>query len=486
MLISSLFALLSLSLSLLLQFCLVHSENSAYAPSQIHLSQWYTPNSMAVMWNTLKPTPTSSVLYHRGRCFDVNQQGDFIVVNGGDYKYEEYEGVLHMAVIEGLQMDETYCYQVGDLHYGFSATRQFRTPSPNSATIAAYADTGTWGNIVEVLPQLALDDDISLVLHAGDLSYAKEDLVWDTWGEMVEPVASTHPYMIIPGNWDVKPFAINAFLNRYSMPLHTLRNLKLKEQVSTRLQRAPPQYFYSFDYGPVHIIMLSSYDPYNANSSQYEWLVKDLQQADEKRVSIPWIIAAFHSPMYSSSTGHMGSDLEFRKQIEHLLHKYRVDLTITGHDHGYERTFPVFDGEPLEKGLHRYTNPGTIHILAGTGGATADPWLELPTWSAVRESTWGYTKIKATLYPTTLHVTYLRANNTIGDDFFLLKQSEPVKTRSFDFNNLLLITVVFLLIIVVVFFVRKGVQKGGLLKQISPNPTQMRWMPERQFKTFGP
>jgi len=383
-------------------------------------------------------------------------------------------------------MGETYCYQVGDLHYGFSASREFRMASESEVSIAAYADAGTWGNIVEVLPQLAMDNETSLVLHAGDLSYAKEESVWDTWGEMVEPVASTHPYMIIPGNWDVKPFAINSFLNRYSMPLHTLRNLKVKEHVSTRLTRDPPQYYYSFDYGPVHIVMLSSYDPYNTSSAQYDWLAQDLQKANENRATIPWIITAFHSPMYSSSTGHGGSDLEFRKQIEHLLRKHKVDLTITGHDHGYERTFPVYDEEPLERGLHHYTNyAGTIHILAGTGGATADPWLELPSWSAVRESTWGYTKIKGTLYPPTLRVTYWRANNTKGDEFVIMRQSETVEMTSFDYKNSMFILVVFFLIIAVIFFVRKGVQKGGLLKQISPNSNQTRWASEKQFRT-GP
>jgi len=271
---------------------------------------------------------------------------------------------------------------------------------------AAFADAGTWGNVTQVFADLAADDDPSLVIHAGDLSYAQEDKVWDKFGYMMELVASTKPYMIIPGNWDVKSFAIRAFLNRFSMPL-----------VHPSTEKTP-SYYYSFNYSVVHFVMMSSYDSFNVTSPQYKWLVEDLEVADADRENHPWIVITFHSPMYSSSVGHGGSDVAFRNLIEPVLRKYHVDLAISGHDHGYERTFPVYGGVPTDEAVHHYVSPpSTIHILAGTAGATVDEWLDKPEWTAHREGSHGYTKVYATR--STLRVQYRRMDGDIGDEFWI-------------------------------------------------------------------
>ncbi len=48
-----------------------------------------------------------------------------------------------------------------------------------------------------------------------------------------------------------------------------------------------------------------------------------------------------------------------------------------------------------------------------------DGWMEKPEWSAHRESSCGYTKVIATR--TKLHVTYIRTDSSIGDDFWISK-----------------------------------------------------------------
>ena len=54
---------------------------------------------------------------------------------------------------------------------------------------------------------------------------------------------------------------------------------------------------YSFDYGLVHFIMMSTESNFTRGSPQYEWLERDLKGLD-RRVT-PWIIFAGHRPMYS-------------------------------------------------------------------------------------------------------------------------------------------------------------------------------------------
>lgn len=111
---------------------------------------------------------------------------------------------------------------------------------------------------------------------------------------------------------------------------------------------------------------------------------------------------------------------------------------ILGHDHGYERSYPVVNNIVYDKKKTTYHYPGApIHILVclllcylfvsdvneelqvGTAGASLDTWLEQPEWSAHREASFGYTKLEGSLH--SLKVVYIRQNLTIGDEFHISK-----------------------------------------------------------------
>ena len=52
--------------------------------------------------------------------------------------------------------------------------------------------------------------------------------------------------------------------------------------------------------------------------------------------------------------------------MEELFHDYAVDVVISGHNHNYERTYPVFKKNPTST---EYNNPAApVYIVAGTGG----------------------------------------------------------------------------------------------------------------------
>ena len=48
-----------------------------------------------------------------------------------------------------------------------------------------------------------------------------------------------------------------------------------------------------------------------------------------------------HQCACSSATAGVGSDLGIRREWLPLFDTYEVDLVLSGHDHGYERSFPV-------------------------------------------------------------------------------------------------------------------------------------------------
>ena len=72
---------------------------------------------------------------------------------------------------------------------------------------------------------------------------------------------------------------------------------------------------YSFDYGSVHFIMMSTEHDYRPASRQYVWLENDLKKVD--RAKTPWVVLGGHRPMYSSQK-------EFGKNI---LNRLRVQLS---------------------------------------------------------------------------------------------------------------------------------------------------------------
>jgi len=79
-----------------------------------------------------------------------------------------------------------------------------------------------------------------------------------------------------------------------------------------------------------------------------------------KGSQIKFIIAAFHSPPYSSS--NHGSDMDIREAFSPIFEQYKVDLVLNGHDHVYERTCPVVN-ESCDNAN------GVTYLIVGAGGA---------------------------------------------------------------------------------------------------------------------
>jgi hypothetical protein len=168
---------------------------------------------------------------------------------------------------------------------------------------------------------------------------------------------------------------------------------------------------------------MSTEHDYDSSSVQYAALEADLSAADVNREQRPFIVVIAHKPMYSSN-GYHGSEIALRAAVEELYQNHGVDLVIAGHDHFYERTWPVYQEEPQSFGGEDGTlfgqGSGPIHIVAGNAGRT--PYTEMdepqPAWSAYREvDTFGYMKIIYDGESRSLSFTFHRTDETIGDQF---------------------------------------------------------------------
>jgi len=83
--------------------------------------------------------------------------------------------------------------------------------------------------------------------------------------------------------------------------------------------------------------------------------------------------------------------MKFRMKMNGMLHtifffeQYNVDLVLHGHQHNYQRTYPIkynsdSPANPIitDKNKSTYTNPeGQIYLTVGTGGVNLTVLMEI-------------------------------------------------------------------------------------------------------------
>jgi hypothetical protein len=106
------------------------------------------------------------------------------------------------------------------------------------------------------------------------------------------------------------------------------------------------KFYYSFDYGVVHFIVIDQFANYSKGSEQYKWIVSDLESNKSK-----WVIAMMHKPGYTAG-GHRNSKA-VQRVLQPLFKDYNIKLVLTGHNHYYARA----------------EVDGVTHITTGGGGA---------------------------------------------------------------------------------------------------------------------
>src|SRR5215468_5703354 len=113
-----------------------------------------------------------------------------------------------------------------------------------------------------------------------------------------------------------------------------------------------------------------------SSGQQRAWLERELAMASGSG-DIDWIIVTMHQVAMSSAHFN-GADLGIRENWLPLFDKHGVDLVVAGHEHHFERTFPVrgvLPGStlltPAPQSSDAYlmdTSAGTVHMIIGGGG----------------------------------------------------------------------------------------------------------------------
>jgi calcineurin-like phosphoesterase family protein len=250
--------------------------------------------------------------------------------------------ILSSTSIEGVTTEDHFVYA---------------SPS-NTSTLPGFnfAAAGDWGctshttdtvnNIVDKNPQL--------VLGLGDYEYYGDDA--DCWLEIVEPIDDKMKIAI--GNHEVEE---ESKLTQY------MEYFGLSNQ------------YYSFDYQNVHFTVMSDYVSDEIDSEQYTFVQNDLAKAAAADPNVDWIVIVHHDQEYASTANNLLSRANKWKEAYHpLFEQYNVDLVLQGHQHNYQRTYPIkYDSDtpinPIitDRNRSNYTNPeGQIFATVGTAGAS--------------------------------------------------------------------------------------------------------------------
>jgi len=110
-----------------------------------------------------------------------------------------------------------------------------------------------------------------------------------------------------------------------------------------------------------------------------------------------WIILTLHRPIYTAAGSHTPDEGGIGNSTVPLVDKYNIAMVLQGHNHNYQRSFPMKDGTPTAAGNDYQLNQGTIWIVAGTGGDPNYPINDHPGFNAFElGETGGFVKVDVT------------------------------------------------------------------------------------------
>lgn len=185
--------------------------------------------------------------------------------------------------------------------------------------------------------------------------------------------------------------------------------------------------YYSFNFKNIHFISMSVEVPFEDDSKQYKFVEQDLKQYSSDPF-IDWIVVFYHEQAYGSGSSPDVNE-DFREEYHPLFDKYGVDLALQGHQHIYERTYPLKyndddDDEPfiVNDNYNKYNKEdGTIFVTVGTGGVSLGDFDKAEDYTAERFSDFGYLNIDLLKNGKILKGTFYDHKNKPLDEFEIKK-----------------------------------------------------------------
>ncbi|GLB12563.1 hypothetical protein AtubIFM57258_010247 [Aspergillus tubingensis] len=393
----------------------------------------YGSNAVSVAWNTYEQLNQSCVEYGTS-----SSNLDSKACTTKSTTYSTSRTWSNVAYLTDLTPATTYYYKIVSDN---STVGQFLSPrTPGDTTpfsMDVVIDLGVYGtdgytlssrkakksDIPKVEPDLNHTtigrladtiDDYELVIHPGDFAYADdwyEDVgnwldgsdayqsILERFYDQLAPISGNRLYMPGPGNHEADCSEIpylnklcpegqknfTDFLHRFDATVPSAfasqsTNTTAKALAEKARSLAVPPFWYSFEYGMVHVTMIDTETdfkdapdgtdgsadldtgPFGFKNEQLEFLEADLASVD--RTVTPWVVVAGHRPWYTTGVGNACDVCQ--EAFENIFYKYGVDLGVFGHVHNSQRFQPVVNDTADPNGLNNPKAP--MYIVAGGAG----------------------------------------------------------------------------------------------------------------------
>lgn len=341
----------------------------------------------------------SKVTTDSARVFWVSQgeipAGKIIFDNGKSQMAAEVETValhdtvchLHSALLSDLEPKTRYSYEVECGGQQVSGTFTTAPQSGSPFSFCLIGDTQSYHEGLQPLLEAMAEEPTDFVLHVGDIT--DRGNLWGEWkASFFDPGRSylkRQTLWPVYGNHDGGP---------YFPALFDLRK----------------QYWYSFNWGDAHFIVLDSYGAGSGGpgrKAQLAWLAKDLE-ANNRR----WTFVALHVPMIATrrSLKWFGDD-----DFLPLLEEHGVDVVFSGHHPHYRRYRPI--GTRGRKPI--------LHITSGGGGGPVGGYVPSPLLAqGINVNHYCRIQVSADRLQLTAHAI----SGAVIDRFEILKEGEPQLT----------------------------------------------------------
>lgn len=271
--------------------------------------------------------------------------------DGKGKKLIEHEKPMrhHLFVLEGLEPDSEYRYEIKTGRKHASGRRAFRTlpERPDEYRLIALGDVRSQPHIWHRVSQRIFENEKKALFIIGSGDYPADGRQYKQWiGQFFAPgrdLLGSMPIWPSIGNHE-----------------RTRGNEDLREEEShyfSLFELPGNERWYRVDYRFLTLLVIDSNSQMTSDSEQYAWLLEQLRSERGR-----FTVAAFHhDPVTSGPHGRLNPDGTPRERpidqaqrfLMPLFEMYGVDLVLNGHDHIYERSF----------------KDGVYYVVTGGGGA---------------------------------------------------------------------------------------------------------------------
>jgi len=345
-------------------------------------------HSVSMLWRTDVDTLASQVQLGLAKGFPDNAS----TVDGSTFLYgggETGTGIYRMhelRLCDALQPATTYSYRVGGEGH-WSDSYSFTTPGEagtmSSFRVAIAGDSrgsaSTWGDLVAAMETHAPD----LYVFSGDMvQLGASQPEWDEWFAAAGDLMARKPLLAAHGNHE---FLAQNYFAQFGFPGN--------------------EEWYGVDYGDLLLVSLNDTvrSEYDIDTTEQQFLAGELTATTR-----PWRVVTHHQPEYSASSAH-GSDEVVRAAWGGTIDAGGVQLVLNGHNHLYERTVPIKDGQEVASG------EGTVYVVSGGAGAPLYSGMDDNWFDAVSNSTHNY--VIADFGPKEVQVVAYDLDGNVLDDF---------------------------------------------------------------------